>query len=148
VNDTMELGFVIYSDEGERTVPEEEERSDLQGAVDGMHQWRGEWGGSNVRVDASLTRGDERIGARRESVRLLGRSASGSGLLGLCCVGVGCGSSGRRRQRAVGLGTGHSAQGLRRGVGLWLGSKLRGGAVGLGRAGRSGKLLGAWRGSG
>jgi hypothetical protein len=29
-----------------------------------VHQWRGEWGWSNGRVDAPLTQGDERTGAR------------------------------------------------------------------------------------
>jgi hypothetical protein len=53
----------------------EERRPRLQGAIDGVHQWRGEWGGSNGRVDAPLTRGDERTGARLLARRGPARSA-------------------------------------------------------------------------
>ena len=36
----------------------------LQGTIDGVHQWRGEWGWGKGRVDAPLTQGDKRTGAR------------------------------------------------------------------------------------
>jgi hypothetical protein len=64
----------------------------LQGTIDGVHQWRGEWGWSNGRVDAPLTRGDERTGARcghRLGVARLVRSArarGGEGALGSGCL--------------------------------------------------------------